>query len=77
MDEQKKIETLECPFLHSVMADSLWMCPTALYCHPPSQGIRVPSTDTLAEVCLNGQYPKRCAVYRGYEAEKLLRALTW
>jgi hypothetical protein len=77
MDERREPERLECPFLHAVMAEFLWMYPTALYCQPPSRGTKVPSADTLAGICLNGQYRDRCEVYRGCDGEELLRALAW
>jgi hypothetical protein len=59
------------------MVDALWMYPTALYCQPPSGGIRVPSAETLGEVCLNGQYRDRCATYQRWQGEKLLARLAW
>ena len=55
MDEEER--AFACPFLKRAMSDFMWMQPTALYCRPPSGRIRIPSRDTLARVCTNGDYP--------------------
>jgi len=53
----------DCPFLQPVVADWIWMYPTAAYCRPPSGRVRVPAPETLARLCTNGQYHD-CPGYR-------------
>jgi len=46
----------DCPFLRPVVADWIWMYPTAAYCRPSSGRVRVPARETFATLCTNGRY---------------------
>jgi hypothetical protein len=46
----------DCPFLQPVVADWIWMYPTAAYCRPPAGRVRVPAPDSLARLCTSGHY---------------------
>jgi hypothetical protein len=63
MEESEKSAELDCPFLKPVVADWIWMYPTAAYCRPPSGRVRVPAPDTLARLCTSGHYHD-CPGYR-------------
>jgi hypothetical protein len=51
-----------CPFLVPVVADRLWMYPTAAYCRSRDR-VRVPATTTIGTVCA-GPSHRQCAGYR-------------
>jgi hypothetical protein len=45
-----------CPFLVPVMADRLWMYPTAEYCRRPDAGVKVPALSTIRRLCSSRAY---------------------
>jgi hypothetical protein len=51
MTDIERRDPRPCPFLVPVMADRLWMRPTAAYCRRPGERVRIPAPSTLACIC--------------------------
>lgn len=56
-------ENQDCPFLRSVVADQIWIWPTAVYCRVPSGRVRILTPQTVSRYCIGGGY-RDCPSYR-------------
>lgn len=73
VDPMAEPEETCCPFLFPVVADRLWMYPTAAYCHRPGARVRVPAARTVEDVCDTADHSD-CPGYQTAYAEEPPRA---